>query len=99
MQSLVVIKMIPPLLPAEIRRRPRTSSSMALENSASDNARGNALDSSPVWGYILDGLVDVDNLKMALEKVIRHFPILSARMDRSATGLVLRTQEVELFSW
>jgi hypothetical protein len=72
---------------------------MALENSASDNARGNALDSSPVWGYILDGRIDVDNLKMALEKVVRHFPILRARMDLSATGLVLPTHEVELFSW
>lgn len=60
-----------------------------LENSTLDNAMGNALDSSPVWGYIVNGRLDIPNLKEALDKVVQHFPIFKARMHRDGKNLIL----------
>ena len=72
---------------------------MLLENSSIDVARGNALDSSPVLGWILNGEIDVDHLKAALEQTVQNYPVLKARMDKSGKQLVLPDEDSEPFSW
>jgi hypothetical protein len=70
-----------------------------LENSLSDNIVGNDFDSFPVLGYVVDRPLDPDKLKSALECVIRHFPVLSARMCRNGKELKIPTEEGDLVSW
>ena len=76
------------------------SSDMILENSHIDQLF-NTIDVYPVLGYIVNGRLDPDRLKFALEKVIHHFPILRARMCRNGKQLVIPENhgERELFSW
>ena len=50
-------------------------------------------------GYILDRPVDVDKLKAAFESVVRHFPVLSARMDSSGKKLLLPSENVGHVLW
>jgi hypothetical protein len=71
---------------------------MILSNSLSDVARGIAVDSSPVWGYVVDGRLDPDKLKTALEQVFRHFPVLTARMQQDKETLII-LDNVEPFAW
>ena len=52
-----------------------------------------------IWGYILDRPVDVDKLKAAFESVVRHFPVLSARMDSSGKKLLLPSENSGHVLW
>lgn len=56
---------------------------MALENNFSDIARGNVIDAFPVMGYIMEGQLEPEPLKSALEHVIQRVPVLRARMCRN----------------
>ena len=78
---------------------PRTSD-MILENSRVDRLL-NTIDVSPVFGYIVDGRLDPDRLKFALEQVFRHFSTLRARMCRNGKQLMISENhgDMELFSW
>lgn len=73
------------------------SNCLILENSTLDNPFGTAMDSSPVWGYIVDGKLDIHHLKEALDKVVQHFPVFRARMHRDGKHLIL-TDKPEV-SW
>jgi hypothetical protein len=83
----------------QISVSPRTSN-MILENSRVDRLL-NAIDVFPVFGYIIDGRLNPDRLKSALEQVIRHFPVLRARMCRNGKELMIpeNQEDKELFSW
>lgn len=71
---------------------------MLLENSSCDS-HINTLHAYPVYGYIIDGQLDPDKLKSALERVIEHFPVFGARMCRNGEQLVIPEERGELFSW
>ena len=71
---------------------------MLLENSSCDS-HINTLHAYPVYGYIIDGQLDPDKLKSALERVIEHFPVFGARMCRNGEQLMIPEERGELFSW
>ena len=71
---------------------------MLLENSSFDS-RFNTLQAYPVYGYIIDGQLDHDQLKSALQHVIEHFPVLGARMCGNGKELMIPEEQGELFSW
>lgn len=72
---------------------------MLLENSSLDLINTNNFEAYPVYGYIIDGKLDLDQLKSALERVVEHFPVLSARMGRNGEDLIIPEKRKESFSW
>ena len=72
---------------------------MFLENNFADHFHENGMDIVLTWGYILDRPVDVDKFKAAFESVVRHFPVLSARMDSSSKKLLLPSENSGRILW
>src|SRR5947207_9754325 len=72
---------------------------MTLENSSIDVARGNLIRGYPVLGYVIQGRLEPDQLKSALERVFEHFPVLGARMCRTGKQLMMAEKRMDRFSW
>ena len=84
---------------SNVNHRPFNCKGILLENSYSDNICGNGPDACPVFGYIVDGKLNIQQLKSSLEQVIRHFPVLSARMSPNGKQLIIPEEQGDLFSW
>ena len=73
---------------------------MLLENNFADSFYENgAMDMVITFGFILNGPIDIDNLRLAFESIVHHFPTLSARMDSSGAKLILPSLDLKSFLW